>query len=137
MEKIWKNFYKSSFISSIVLFVLGLLLIFASEVTIAVISYIIGGCLVAAGLTAIIHFFLTKMRDSFTSLDIVYGVVTIIAGVFIIMHPYAIGKFIPFVVGIAIIMSSAMKLQYSFQLRNLKNDIWKTFFIWTITFYHK
>lgn len=126
MEKVLKAFYKSSLITSFILLVLGILLIFESEATIISISYIIGGCLIAAGLTAIINFFRTKMKDSFSELNIVYGVVTATAGLLIIMNPQVIGSFIPIVIGIGIIINSAMKLQYAFELRNIHNKMWKT-----------
>lgn len=125
MEKVLKAFYKSSLITSIILLILGILLIFESEATIASISYIIGGCLIAVGLTAIINFFRTKMKDSFSELNIVYGIVTTVAGALIIMHPYVIGSFIPIVIGIGIIINSSMKLQYAFELRNGHNSMWK------------
>lgn len=125
MEKILKAFYKSSIITSLILLVLGLLLFFESEATILSISYIIGGCLIAAGLTAIIRFFRTKMKDSFTELNIVYGVVTSISGILIILNPYVIGSFIPIVIGVGIIINSAMKLQYALELKNIHNKMWK------------
>lgn len=126
MEKVLKAFYKSSIITSLILFVLGILLIFESEATILSISYIIGGCLVAAGLTAIINFFRKRMKDSFSELNIVYGIVTSVAGILIITNPYVIGSFIPIVIGIGIIINSAMKLQYAFELKNIHNNMWKT-----------
>ncbi len=132
MENLWKTFYKSSFITSILLLVLGILLVFASEATIAAISYIIGGFLIIVGLTALFNFFFSKRNDSFMELNIIYGIVTIIAGVFIIVNPYAIGKFIPFVIGIAIVISSAMKMQYAFQLKNAGNHLWKATMIISI-----
>lgn len=125
MEKVLKAFYKSSLITSLILFILGILLIFESEATILSISYIIGGCLIAAGLTAIINFFRNKMKDSFSELNIVYGVVTSVAGILIIINPYVIGSFIPIVIGIGIIINSAMKLQYAFELKNIHNSMWK------------
>ena len=51
-----KNFFKSSIFTSIVLFVLGLLLIFESEATITTISYIIGAILMAAGAFAFVRY---------------------------------------------------------------------------------
>ena len=56
MEKLMKKFFRSSIITSVVLLVLGLLLFFQSEATIVVISYVIGGILVALGVLAIIKF---------------------------------------------------------------------------------
>lgn len=132
MEKVLKAFYKSSLITSIILLILGVLLIFESEATILSISYIIGGCLVAAGLTAVINFFRARMKDSFSELNIVYGIVTTVAGILIITHPYVIGSFIPIVIGIGIIINSSMKLQYAFELKNIHNNMWKTAMIISI-----
>ena len=59
-------------------------------------------------------------------LDIVYGIVTIIFGIIIVQNYQAIASIIPAVIGIAIIISSAGKLNYAFQLREDESRMWKT-----------
>lgn len=120
------SFFKSSIFTSIVLFFLGMLLIFQSEATITTISYIVGAILIAAGAFALIRYISinTKGLDS-TDLDILYGIVSIILGVLIITNPHAIASIIPVILGIGIIISSASKLQYAFNLKKANNDIWK------------
>lgn len=121
-----KSFGKSSMFTSIVLFFLGMLLIFQSEATITTISYIIGAILIAAGAFALIRYISinTKGLDS-TDLDILYGIVSIILGILIITNPHAIANIIPIILGIAIIISSASKIQCAFNLKNANNEIWK------------
>lgn len=122
-----KNFFKSSFFTSIMLLFLGTLLIFESEITIATISYVIGAVLVAAGTFALIRYIsLNKEGFDSSELDILYGSVTIILGILVITNPHAIASVIPIILGIAIIISSANKLQYAFNLKNKDNDLWKT-----------
>lgn len=123
-----KTIFKSSICASIVLMILGLLLIFQSEATITTISYIIGAALIALGVLAIIRFIKSakKLTEMDFSLDIIYGVVTIILGIVIITNPRAIASILPIVLGIAIIINSASKLQYAFILKNDNNDMWKT-----------
>lgn len=122
-----KIVWKSSIGTSIILMILGLLLIFQSEATIATISYIIGAILIAAGVLALIRFVKnSKEVTTVMSLDILYGIVTVILGVIIITNPHAIASVLPIVLGIAIIINSASKLQYAFILRNDGNDLWKT-----------
>lgn len=123
-----KTFFKSSICASIILMILGLLLIFQSEVTITTISYIIGAALIALGVLALIRFIksaknLTEMNFN---LDIIYGLVTVILGIVIITNPKAIASILPIVLGIAIVINSASKLQYAFILKNDNNDMWKT-----------
>ncbi len=122
-----KNFVKSSMFTSVLLFFLGILLIFESEATIKTISYIIGAILVAAGTFAFIRY-LNNNKEGFetSELDVLYGIVTIILGIMIITNPQAIASIIPFILGIAIIISSAIKIQYAFDLKKENNDLWKT-----------
>lgn len=122
-----KLILKSSIGTSMILMVLGLLLIFQSEATITTISYIIGAILIAAGVLALIRFIKNSKEVTTTmNLDILYGIVTIILGVIIITNPHAIASVLPIVLGIAIIINSASKLQYAFILKNDQNDLWKT-----------
>ena len=126
MQKLIKSFYKSSMVTSISLFVVGVLLLFKSSDTIMFISYMLGGVLLVLGLVAIINFFRTSSMNPFNDLNIVYGVVTIILGVLVVSHPTAIATFIPFVVGLGILINSSIKLAYSIELRNNGDEIWKS-----------
>ncbi len=123
-----KNLLKSSIVTSILLLILGILLVFESEATIYTISYIVGAILICAGAYALIRFFTNskKTTNSIMGLDVLYGIVTIILGGLIIKNPGAIGSLLPIVLGIAIIVSSANKIQYAFSLKNGDNDLWKT-----------
>ena len=124
MNSIINKLFKSSIISSIALIAFGLLLILQSEVTIITISYIIGGLLIALGVIAGISFFKNIKDRNKNDLDIVYGIVCLILGVIVIKNPEAIASIIPFVLGLVIIINSATKLQYSFELYKEKNSLW-------------
>lgn len=126
MDNLMKKFFRSSMITSIILVILGILLVFQSEVTIITISYIIGGILIAIGVLAIIKFIQNTNNVLKNELDIVYGVVTIILGILIITHPQAIASVIPIIIGLGIIISSSTKLQYAFELKANENSLWKT-----------
>lgn len=133
MEKLMKNFLKSSMITSTILIVLGILLVFQSETTVMTISYVIGGILIAAGALALIRYVRNAQGPEYRNeLDIIYGIVTIIFGVIIIKNYQAIASIIPIVIGIGIIINSAGKLNYSFQLKANKNELWKTTMIISI-----
>ena len=133
MEQIMKRFFRSSIITSLILLLLGILLIFQSETTIMMISYVIGGVLVAIGVLALIRY--VNAGDSPAArneLDIVYGIVTAIFGIIIIKNYQMIASIIPTVIGIAIVISSAGKLNYAFQLRSQENRMWKTTMVLSI-----
>ena len=126
MEKLMKKFFRSSLITSLFLIALGLLLIFQSDAVIYSISYIIGGVLIAIGVLAIIKFIKNTNNVQKAELDIVYGVVSVILGIVVIKNPQAIASIIPVILGIGIVISSATKLQYAFELRANGNNLWKT-----------
>lgn len=120
-----KKFFRSSILTSIVLIVLGVLLVFQSEFTIMTIAYIIGAILIAIGALAIIKFVQNIKSSKKNELDIVYGIGTIILGILVIKNHQAIASIIPFVIGIGIIISSSTKLQYAFELKAKDNSQWK------------
>ena len=131
MKEIISKFTKSSIISSFALIALAILLIVQSEATIIAISYIIGGLLVAIGVLAEINY-IKNAREKIADLDIVYGIVCVILGILIITNPQAIAGVIPFVIGFIIIVNSAIKLQYSLELRKEKNELWLSTFLLSI-----
>lgn len=126
MEKLMKKFFRSSLITSLFLIALGLLLVFQTDAVIYSISYIIGGILIALGVLAIIKFVQGTNNEQKRELDIVYGIVSVILGIVVIKNPEAIASIIPIILGISIIISSATKLQYAFELRANGNNLWKT-----------
>lgn len=126
MNQLLSRFFKSILLSSVLLAILGLLLIFQSEITIFSISYIIGGVLVAIGVFTLLSYVRNINHPAANELNIIYGAVTIILGVLIIKHPKAIASVIPLIIGTIIVVNSAAKLQYSLDLKKNKNDLWKT-----------
>ena len=123
MSSIISKFTRSSIVSSIILFGFAILLITQSEATIMTISYVIGGILVALGVLAELRF-IKNIKDMTSSLDIIYGICCVILGILVIKNPEAIASAIPLVIGFIIVVSSAMKLQYSLELRKEKNELW-------------
>ena len=132
MNNVMKKFFRSSTIMSLVLIVLGIMLIFQAEATIISISYITGGTLIAIGVLAILKFIKNANTPKKDELNIVYGIGTIILGMLIITYPSAIASFIPFVIGMLIIINSGKKLLYAFELKSNDNSIWKRTMILSI-----
>ena len=122
MNNLMSKIFKSSLLSSIFFIILGIFLIFESEATIVSISYVVGAIIIALGVMEMLKYF----REINSELDLIYGIICIVFGVVVILHPHAIASFIPIVVGIVIILNSATKLQYSMELKRNNNSLWKT-----------
>lgn len=132
MKQYMSKIIRSSLLSSIGLIILGILLIVQSEATIITISYIIGGILVAIGILAGIRFAKRLENPLRNELDIVYGIVCIILGILVITNPQTIASIIPFVIGFIIIINSAVKIQYSIELKKDSNSLWKSTLIMSL-----
>lgn len=116
-----------SLISSAVILVLGLLLFFKSSATLMGISYVLGGIIIAIGVLAIIKFISNDHSDVSNQLNIIYGIICIISGMFFIEKPEIIGSIIPLVMGVGIIISSSLKIQQSFNFKNMNSS----YFFWS------
>ena len=132
MSNFMKKGFTSSLITSIILAVLGILLIVATEATIISISYIIGGILILLGFFGLVDYIRKIDTETKTSVDLVYGIVTVILGVLIVMNPKAIASIINYVLGIIIVISSAVKLNYAIQLKGNNNSLWKSTIIFSL-----
>lgn len=126
MEKIMKSLVKSSYITSSILILLGLVLVVKSEETLKVISYLVGGVLITLGIVAFIKFFKNSEKNVPDNFDIIYGIVTIVFGIFVIFNDKLVASIIPFVLGAWILFKSAFKVAYGFELKGKNNPIWKT-----------
>lgn len=124
MDKM-KKFFKSSIVSSVLLMILGWLLIFKSEATVIIISYIVGGGLIALGVVALLRYIKETKENKATELDILYGIITMILGVLVISNPKTLASIIPFVLGVCIVVNSSVKIQYAIELKNDNNKLWK------------
>lgn len=126
MNKFMEKIFKSSLFNSIALIILGLLLTFQSEVTIVSISYVIAAVIIMVGVVAGLRYIKNFKEDTRSELDVIYSVVCIVLGIVVIKNPQAIASIIPFVIGIVIIINSATKLQYSMELKENQNNLWKS-----------
>ena len=125
MEKIFKSIVKSSFFTSVVLLILGILLFIKSDDTIVAISYLVGGIIIILGVLALVNYFKKNEREFSTSFNIIYGIITIVFGIFILSNPKMVASVIPFVIGACILIKSSFKIAYSIELKNHNIDFWK------------
>ena len=126
MSNFMKRIYRSSLLTSVVLAFVGLMLIIASTEIIIAISYSVGAVLIALGVIGIISYIRELNTDVSDQLDLVYGVISIILGAIVIQNPTAIASIIPIVFGIVMVISSAIKINYSLNLKSKESNAWKT-----------
>lgn len=110
MKKSLQNIFVSSIVSSIIFLVVGLLLFIRPASTLSLISYIFGSVLVIIGTNSLINYY--RGKEYVSSFEMVYGTLSIIGGLILILNPRAIASLIPLILGIWIVISSLGKLKY-------------------------
>lgn len=109
-----KRLFGINMISSIIFLILGLLLVFKTEGTINLISSIIGCILLINGGFSTIKYF----KENDNKVNIIYGIVAILAGFILILNPTTIVSILPFVLGVYFTISGIIKFKYALDIKN-------------------
>ena len=122
MKDMLKKMFTLSIFSSIMFIVIGLLLFFKPGDTLKTISYIIGGLILVFGIFGVARF--SKSEKKGLNFDLIYAILSFIAGLIIIFNPEALASIIPVILGIWIVINSAIKIQYSFYIKSDTSKKW-------------
>ncbi len=98
---------------------MGAVLLIFPETTAKTICYATGGAAVVAGLTAVcIYLFRDVSKNTYRN-DFVSGLVSVLLGVFLFYKADLVISLIPFLLGIAVIISGFIKLQNCIDVRRM------------------
>lgn len=124
LEKKIKKTFNISLIASFIFIIVGLFLFIKPDATISIISYITGSILLLLGLINMYRYFTSNEKLNMFSFNLAYGVLLVIAGLFLIIDTTIFAKVINIIVGIWIIINSITKFQYGLVLKKAKNNDW-------------
>ena len=131
MRKKFSKLMTISMITSIVLIIIGLILMFYTKMSLELIAYIYAVILVINGVLNIMddykQFKIFYFFDGFTS-----GLLSIIFGIVIISNQSYISVILPIFMGLWIILSSTFKLRMSLALKDSKDNNWIITYILSI-----
>ena len=134
IEKAFSKVFISSILSSVIFVALGIFLFTKPETTISTISYILGIIIILLGSFAFGKYFQSREDGFKFSFSLLYGVLSFVIGLILIINPTALATLIPFVIGFWMITNSTVKIQYSLNLRQYENKAWiPTFIIGLLT----
>jgi len=104
---------------SVLLFAVGLCLIIWPSFITKVICYIIGSIALIAGIIELVIFFVRDISVKTVSYSLIIGFLSSIFGLILLLKPDNSAVFFSMLFGVFIIIDSVLKLQTSFELRNL------------------
>lgn len=111
MIDILKNGYRLSIMYSIFFLMIGILLLINPAGFVIIVSYIISLLLITIGGNSVIKYYNSK--SGFASAILTFGIIMLLAGIFLIIRPTFIGSIIPTIIGISLIVSSSEKIIYA------------------------
>ena len=124
LEKNRKKIWWSSVTSSIILFILGLLLFLKPDTVIHVVALILGFFIIVVGIFALLKYFRAEQKNGMIRFNIIYGGVCIVSGLILALTPSAIASILPIVLGIWMIISSLLKIQYALNMKEAGSTSW-------------
>lgn len=111
-----------SIIMDVLIIILGIFFVSNPTVGLESALLLIGLLLLISGICAIIKYIMNPR--SFFKFELLYGLLSIIFGLFAIFKPFGVATLIVVLVGIWLIISSVIKLVMALELRKIKENTW-------------
>lgn len=126
MKKLIDEFRRNFILLSAASLAVGLLFLLFPQTSGLVVCYICGGALLLAGIWNAVVYFRRAAEDSLFRRELIWGVIEIGAGVYIIARPQLLLGVLPVAAGIVILYDSLTKLQSALDLLRLGWRWWWT-----------
>lgn len=111
-------------IESLIFIVIGIVLMWKPEETLAFISYILGGIFCIVGILKIVNYVHAKGKNDLFNYDLVYGIMAIVIGIITIAYSGTILNIFRIIIGVWIIYSALVRGSSAMKLKNPKSKVW-------------
>ena len=125
MEKKSLKTYKTwAIILAVVTMLLGLVMVFWPGISAVAICYLMGAVCIAAGIYEIIRYFDLGLIGVLFRYDLFLGIMSVLAGVLLLLHPNGALVILPVILGFYIILASVFSIQISTEARHFGFSGW-------------
>ncbi len=132
IKKFVKKFELYSILTSILMIILSLFLIFKPIKSIETFVMLFSLILAINGVIAICTYFTIDSEERMFSFDLLGGITFVISGVLVFIYRSSLTEVFPIMLGIYVIVSSLFKLQLSINLMGVKDSNWLLLIIMSI-----
>lgn len=122
MEQFLKKIGWTSIITSLGFGVLGLVIAYNPNTTFQIISYVLGGILIAYGVIKILEYFKMKDLNSIYSTELSFGIIAALFGIVVIVCSDMIEAMLRVLIGIWIVYSGCMRFGLAMKIHNFDSD---------------
>ena len=127
-----KKVFNISVISSVLLFLFGLILAVNAEGFIKSITVAIGVILLLIGVFPVIDYFRYRKDGLGASIGLISGIFSIVCGLMLLINEDLLMILIPVFIGVWMIINGINKIQVSFEIKDLGEKSWIITFIYSI-----
>ena len=127
-----KKVFNISMISSVLLFLFGLILAVNAEGFIKSITVAIGVILLLIGVFTVIDYFRYRKDGLGASVGLISGIFSIVCGLMLLINEDLLMILIPVFIGVWMIINGINKIQVSFEIKDLGEKSWVITFIYSI-----
>lgn len=127
-----KKVFNISMISSVLLFLFGLILAVNAEGFIKSITVAIGVILLLIGAFPVIDYFRYRKDGLGASIGLISGIFSIVCGLMLLINEDLLMILIPVFIGVWMIINGINKIQVSFEIKDLGEKSWIITFIYSV-----
>ncbi len=117
MKSFLNNIRKNSILALAGFVVAGILLIIFPHKIANIAGYVVGALAVGFGATKVINYFSKTTEKRVTVFGLTIGILSAIAGIYIITKPYVVSDFIVSVFGVIILVDGILKMKNAIELK--------------------
>ena len=124
MEGLLKKIKTNVVISALVCVILGLVLVIRPGMSMRIVCTAVGVVLIVAGITRMIDYFAARDGSMYSQINLVFGIILTVVGVWIVVKPNTVLAIIPIFVGIVIVLHGINNIKQAMELWRDKYDMW-------------
>ncbi len=124
MEEKWKQFRIWAIIISVCMTILGALLIIWPDISAVAVCCVLGILFILTGIYDIVRYFQMGFLGLFFRHDLALGILNILVGILLLLHPRGAANILPVIAGICLVTVSIFDIQASVEMRRLRIGNW-------------
>ncbi len=124
MREKWKRLRMGAGVTCICMFVLGIVMVIWPGISVLTACMLLGAFCILGGLYEVFRYFKLGNAGVFFRYDFSSGIFSILAGIFLLLHPHGIAMLLPIAAGLYILTRSIQDLQTAFEMRRSHYGNW-------------
>ena len=124
MKELWKRFQVGAVVVSVCMLILGIVMLVWPDISAMTVCVILGILCAVAGVYKLVRYFRLGFAGVFFRFDLGAGILYILAGLLLLLHPQDAMTILPMAAGIYILFGSVFDIQIAVEMRRFGLHNW-------------